>query len=66
MWSDDFCESVNALTSVTTTASSVVIQHPEVESIGRRNLARVAVGTLPVIFSVCCAFYVAYGRLDSR
>ena len=61
-----FCECLNALTTAVGSASSVVISQQEVKAVSRRNSVRIAVAVTPVVFSVCCAFYVAYGRISSR
>ena len=61
-----FCDCLNALTTTVGSASTVVISQQEVKAVSRRNSVRIAVAVTPVVFSVCCAFYVAYGRISNR
>ena len=60
------CDQLNTLIASVGGVSSTVLTHLEVRLIFRRNLGRIAIAVLPIIFSVCCSFYVAYGRTSSR
>ena len=61
-----FRVSLNTLATSVGSASSVVISQQEVKAVFRRNSVKIALAVTPVVFSVCCAFYVTYGRVSNR
>ena len=60
------CDDLNTLISSVRGAASTLITQLEVSSIFKQNLVKLALAVLPIIFSVCCSFYVAYGRTLPR